>query len=315
MRVFFFLVLIGLGPSVAAQEAPPWFTDSLLHLPDDVAEAARDGKRVMLYFGQDGCPYCKQLMEVNFRQRAIADKLRTNFVALALNIWGDRELTWTDGKPMSEKQLAARLKVQYTPTLLFLDPKGQVALRVNGYYPPHRFEAVLDQLLGIQVVKVKEGANPKLNEQSFFLSSADLRRKPGGKPLAVLFETAHCAACDELHAVAFKRQEVLDQLAKFDVARFALGSRDAIRPPDGKELSVSAWARALNVGYVPTLVLFDSRGREALRMEAYFRPFHVAGSLEYVSSGAYRREPSFQRFLQGRAERLRSRGETVDLWN
>lgn len=315
MRVLFFLVLIGLGPSVAAQEVPPWFTDSLLHLPDDIAEAARDGKRVMLYFGQDGCPYCKQLMEVNFRQRAIADKLRSNFVALALNIWGDREVTWTNGKAMSEKRLAAILKVQYTPTLLFLDASGGVAARVNGYYPPQRFEAVLDQLLGIQVGKVKEEANPKLNEQAFFMNSADLRRKPGAKPLAVLFETPHCAACDELHAVAFKRQEVLDQLAKFDVTRFALASGDSIRAPDGKELSVSAWARALNVGYVPTLVLFNSRGREALRMEAYFRPFHVAGSLEYVSSGAYRREPSFQRFLQGRAERLRSRGETVDLWN
>jgi thioredoxin-related protein len=317
MRVVFFVAILMavLFPSaVRSQEPPSWFTESLLHLSDDVAEAAREGKRVMLYFGQDGCPYCKQLIEVNLRQRAIADKLRRNFVALALNIWGDREVTWTDGKPMSEKQLAAMLKVQYTPTLLFLDPKGGVALRINGYYPPHRFEAVLDQLLGIPVVKVKEEANPKLNEQSFFLTSGDLRRKPGGKPLAVLFETPHCAACDELHAVAFKRQEVLDQLARFDVARFALASADAIRAPDGKELSVTAWARALNVGYAPTLVLFDGRGREVLRMEAYFRPFHVAGSLEYVSSGAYRREPSFQRFLQGRAERLRSRGVTVVLW-
>jgi thioredoxin-related protein len=315
MRVVFFAFLISFTSIGATQEPPAWFTNSLLHLPDDVAEAAREGKRVMLYFGQDGCPYCKQLMEVNFRQRAIADKLRRSFVALALNIWGDREVTWTDGKPMSEKQLAAMLKVQFTPTLLFLDAKGGVALRVNGYYPPHRFEAVLDQLSGVKAAEVKEAANPNLNPQSFFLKSADLRRKPGGKPLAVLFETPHCAACDELHAVAFKRQEVLDQLAKFDVARFAPESGGAIRAPDGKELSVTAWARALNVGYVPTLVLFDGRGREVLRMEAYFRPFHVAGSLEYVSSGAYEHEPSLQRFLQRRAERLRSRGETVDLWN
>ncbi|HYN12842.1 MAG TPA: thioredoxin fold domain-containing protein [Burkholderiales bacterium] len=315
MRRAVFALLISISSISAAQELPAWFTESLLHLPDDVAEAARGGKRVMLYFGQDGCPYCKQLMEVNLRQRAIADKLRRNFVALALNIWGDREVTWTDGKPMSEKQLAAMLKVQYTPTLLFLDPSGGVALRVNGYYPPHRFEAVLDQLLGVPASEVKEAANANLNPQSFFLKSADLRRKSGGKPLAVLFETPHCAACDELHAVAFKRQEVLDQLAKFDVARFALNDPVEILPLGGKPTSAAAWARSLEVGYVPTLVFFDPRGREVLRMEAYFRPFHVAGALEYVSSGAYRREPSFQRFLQGRAERLRSRGETVDLWN
>jgi len=71
----------------------------------------------------------------------------------------------------------------------------------------------------------------------------------------------------------------------------------------------------MSVGEAPTLVLFDAKGQEVLRLEAYFRPFHVAGSLEYVASGAYRTEPSFQRFLQSRADRLRRSGEPVDLWN
>jgi thioredoxin-related protein len=62
-------------------------------------------------------------------------------------------------------------------------------------------------------------------------------------------------------------------------------------------------------------VLFDANGQEVLRLEAYFRPFHVAGSLEYVSSGAYRSEPSFQRFLQSKAERMRRGGERSILWN
>jgi hypothetical protein len=34
--------------------------------------------------------------------------------------------------------------VQFTPTLVFFDEKGGVALRVNGYYPPDRFLAALD---------------------------------------------------------------------------------------------------------------------------------------------------------------------------
>jgi hypothetical protein len=63
------------------------------------------------------------------------------------------------------------------------------------------------------------------------------------------------------------------------------------------------------------MVLFDGRGREAFRTEAYLRPFHLAGALDYVSSGAYAREPSFQRFLQGKVERMRHEGERVDLWN
>ena len=50
------------------------------------------------------------------------------------------------------------------------------------------------------------------------------------------------------------------------------------------------------------------------RIDAYLRPFHLESSLDYVASGAYRDEPSFQRFIQARAERIRARGATVDLW-
>src|SRR3982750_129701 len=92
---------------VKAQEAPEWFAQSLLHLPDDVAEVARQGKRVMLYFGQPGCPYCRQLMEVNFRQRPIAERMQKEFVSLELSIFGDREVTWPDGRQTAEKDLAA----------------------------------------------------------------------------------------------------------------------------------------------------------------------------------------------------------------
>lgn len=321
MRAF----LIGLtfvANASFAQEPPSWFSESLLDLREDVADAARQGKRVMLYFGQDGCPYCKRLMEVNFRQAAIATKAQRHLVALALNIWGDREVTWTDGKVTTEKRLAADLKVQFTPTLLFLDERGGVALRLNGYYPPQHFEAALDYVAG----KISyeeylerqrgEAASASLHPQPFFKPAPyDLRRPPGGRPLAVLFETPLCAQCDELHSVAFKRQEVLDQLRRFDVFRLSFSEREALTTPRGEKSNSAAWARSLGVGYVPTILLFDAHGREVVRIEAYFRPFHIAGALDYVSSGAYAREPSFQRFLQSKAERMRSRGEPVDLWN
>jgi thioredoxin-related protein len=307
----------------SAQEPPAWFADTLLFVKEDAADAAKEGKRLMLYFGQDGCPYCKQLIEVNFRQARIVDKMRKGFVAIAVNIWGDREITWTDGRAMSEKQLTAALKVQFTPTLLFLDEKGEVALRVNGYLPPERFEAALDYVSGKMEKKLPfaeykqayEKPSETLNPQSFFVKPPyDLRRKPGNKPLAVLFETPHCAGCDEMHREAFKRKEVLGRLEKFDVVRVSAFSGDVLIAPGGQQVKAAAWASSLKLTYVPTMIFFDDGGREVFRVEAYLRPFHLAGSLEYVASGAYRTEPSFQRFLQGKAERLRAEGRSVDLW-
>ena len=303
--------------TVGAQEPPAWFSESLLHLPEDVAEARANGKRVMLYFGQDGCPYCKRLMEVNFKEAAIVGKAQRHLHALALNIWGDREVTWTDGKATTEKRLAAALKVQFTPTLIFLDERGDVALRLNGYYPPRDFELALDYVaarlerdMTLRQYVEQRASAAAAKPRAFY----DLRRE-GARPLAVLFEGPACAHCDELNAVVMYRQEVRDQLRRFDLVRLGLAEGERVVTPEGREMAARRWAEILRIAYAPTMVLFDARGKEVFRTEAYLRPFHVAGALEYVSSGAYRREPSFQRFLQARAERLKRQGNPVDLWD
>jgi thioredoxin-related protein len=312
-------------PSPYAIDIPRWFAQSFLDFREDVADAARDGRRLLVYFGQDGCPYCTQLMVINFSQRAIVDKTRKHFVAIALNLWGDREVTWVDGRVMREKDLATMLDVQFTPTLLFFDERGRVVARLNGYYPPQRFEAVLDYVAGHRErtqaladylrAAVKETASPRLHDEKFFLPLPyDLRREPASKPLAVVFETPDCAACDELHREGFRRKEVLAVVSRFDVARLVPGSRTGLVTPDGRSTTAGAWARELDIIYTPTIVFFDAAGGEVFRISAYLRPFHLASSFDYVASGAYRDEPSFQRYIQGRAERMRAQGDRVDLW-
>ncbi|MGH8700613.1 MAG: thioredoxin family protein [Burkholderiales bacterium] len=316
-----------LSPSPNAIEIPAWFTETFLDLREDVRDAAKDGRRLLLYFGQDGCPYCRELMRVNFGDKALADKTRRHFHAVAINIWGDREVTWTDGRTLSEKAFAAFLKVQFTPTLLFFDEKGAVVLRLNGYYPPHKFQAALDYVSGKHEGKVafaefldqraREPASGRLHEQPFFLKpplDLDRSRRPGTRPLAVLFEQRDCAACDELHQGGFAQRDARALLGKFDVARIELFGPDRLVTPQGRTLTAEQWGRELKIAYTPTLVFFDVKGAEVFRIEAYLRPFHLASVLDYVASGAYRSEPSFQRYIQGRAEKIRAGGGHVDLW-
>jgi len=313
------------NPSPYAIDIPSWFTESFLDFRDDVRDAARDHRRLMIYFGQDGCPYCQALMTTNFSQRDIVDKMRRHFVAVALNLWGDRETTWIDGSTLPEKALARRLDVQFTPTLLFFDERGKVVVRLNGYYPPHRLEAVLDYVAGRHernmslatylARHVRDPASPRLRDEAFFMPAPhDLRRHAGGKPLAVLFETAYCGPCDELHREGLQRPSVRALLDQFDVARFALGAPTALTTPAGQATTARAWATELGVTFTPTIVFFAADGREVFRIDAYLRPFHLESSLDYVASGAYRDEPSFQRYIQARAERIRAGGATVDLW-
>ena len=326
------LAVLGLACGTAlAQQAsphaidiPPWFAATFLDFREDIDEAARDGKRLLVYYGQDGCPYCTKLMVANFSQRGIVDKTRKHFVPIALNLWGDREVKWLDGRTLSEKDLGRFLEVQFTPTILIFDESGKVIVRLDGYYPPQRFEAVLDyaaEKLEKRVTlaehlrrAVKEKANPKLNEQPFLLKAPYDLRRVGGRSLAVIFETVDCAACDEMHREALRRKDVLAQVKRVDVARFGLGAATPLVTPEGRTIEAGRWARELGITYTPSVVFFDANGAEVFRISAYLRPFHLASSFAYVAEAGYRSEPSFQRWLQARAETMRARGERVELW-
>lgn len=123
---------------------PEWFKVSFMELEEDVAEAAAEGKRLMILFHQDGCPYCNAFIEKNLAQKDIEDTLKEKFDVIEINMWGDREVVSIDGKTFTEKEFAQALSVQFTPTVLFLTEQGELSLRLNGYYGPDRFRHVLD---------------------------------------------------------------------------------------------------------------------------------------------------------------------------
>ena len=306
-------------------DKPEWFKQSFLDIRDDLAEAAAGGRRLLLYFYQDGCPYCAKLLNDNFGDRALADKTRRGFDVIAINLWGDRAVTGLDGTETSEKAFAAGLRVQYTPTLLFLDEAGGVVLRVNGYFAPRKLDIALDFVAGrherqrsfrdYYAARAPAPASAVLNVLAGTLPEplrlAD--RGDSGRPLLVMFEQGKCRECDELHRETLSRSEVAYALTNLDVAQVDLWSNDRVQTPDGREMVMRDWIAELGIQHAPSLVFFDPEGSEVFRAEAYLRSFHVHGAIDYVVTGAYRRQPSFQRFLQHRTELLGERGFTVDL--
>jgi len=169
----------------------------------------------MIYFGQNGCPYCKLLMQTTFTRRASStrrsalwSRLRSTCGEIASDL-GRRQEDDREG-------IGPRTGVQFTPTLLFLNEKSEVIVRLNGYQPPHRMDATLDYVSQRLETKrsypeymdkaAQEPAKAELNEQPFFLKPPyRLQRTPASKPLLVLIERTHCASCDELHRDAFTR--------------------------------------------------------------------------------------------------------------
>ena len=89
---------------------PAWFKNSFLDIREDVAEAAQADKRVILYFYQDGCPYCAKLLQDNFGDRDISATAREHFDVVAINLWGDREVTDTDGERDHREGIRSRAR-------------------------------------------------------------------------------------------------------------------------------------------------------------------------------------------------------------
>lgn len=305
---------------------PTWFKDSFLDFNDDVKEAAASGKRIMILFHQDSCPYCNALVERNLSQKDIEEKVRKHFEVVAINMWGDREVMTVEGKAFTEKNFAASLKVQFTPTILFFNEGGKVVLRINGYLPPDKFTHALDyvaqkkenelsynEYVARQAPKTASG---ELNKQPFFAPPPhDLKAKlDNKKPLAVFFEQKQCPNCDILHGKVLVNVETRNIVNNFTCVQLDMWSDEKIVTPDGKNTTVREWARKLDVKYAPSIVLFDREGQEVIRSEAFFKTFHTQGIFDYVLSQAYKEQPSFQRYLSDRAEHLREKGIDVNIW-
>jgi len=307
-----------------SEEKPDWFKVSFLNLFEDIEEAAENDKRVMLFFYQDGCPYCKKLLEDNFGQRKISDKTQKYFDVIAINIWGDREVTLGD-EIVTEKKFSEALKVQYTPTLIVFNKDRKPVFRANGYYSPEKFDVVLDYVgqkmepqLAFQDYLAKVSPQPatgKLySEIATVKTPHDLSKAlVKGKHLLVFFEQKQCVECDELHKDVLSRPESVAELKKLDISFLDMWSNEKLIAPNGEATTARKWAKTLAINYAPSMVYFNDNGEEVFRSDAYLRNFHIQSAMDYVSSGSYKKQTNFQRFIEERAEKIRDRGVTVDL--
>ncbi len=306
-------------------EKPSWFKESFLEFEEDVAEATEQGKRVMLYFHQNGCPYCVRLVEENFTDPEIKSYIQQHFDGISLNMWGDREVVSVGGKSFTEKTLSAALKVQFTPTLLFLNEQGKVILRLNGYQSPEKFRKALSYVAQKQehhlgftqyMLKATTNSDQQLIEEDFFLAETDLQAiiKRSTKPLALYFESADCADCKTLHEKVLSDKPTRALVKEMDNVLLNVNSEAQIITADGQKMSHRELAQKLMINYTPSIVLLDDQGVEVHRMEGFFKTFHVQSSLAYVLDGGYNRQPSFQRYISERADKIREKGYDVDIW-
>jgi thioredoxin-related protein len=300
------------APLENAARYPAWFRLSFLNLEEDLREAAAFKKRgLIVYFGQEYCPYCKALLEGNFGRSDIARYTRTYFDVVAIDIQGHKTVTDLQGREMSEQAYAAREKVNFTPTLIFYDVEGREALRLQGYYPPYKFRAALEFVADGYYREESfrdylQRANPPLafdleglNQEEFFQSppyALNRSRLQADMPLVVFFEQGDCHACDVLHTAPLQNEKIRQLLGRFESVQLDIGSDTPVITPTGVRTTSRQWADTLDLFYTPTLMFFDRQGNEIVRVDSVVGFYRLRKVLEYVLSGAIDEGVPLQQF-------------------
>ena len=297
---------------------PEWFELSFLDFREDLERALERGKKgLAIYFGMDHCPYCEAMIERNLAEPDIRQYFSEHFDVIALDVQGSREVVTLDGETMSERTFAVQRRLNFTPAFTFFDADGNEIHRIRGYYPPYRFRAALEYVIDrhdreSSFREYLERADPPpkfetddINHQEFFQSPPhmlDRSRVAAQRPLVVFFERRACHACDVLHSEPLNDPTVLNQMQLFDAVQLDLAAETPVITPDGQRTTVRAWGEQLNIHWAPTMVFFDEKGREIIRIDSVVALNRLRNVMEYVLTRAYEEFPTFERWraAQGR---------------
>ena len=323
LNSIFLLILLGIATNASSNPAndpavnderlteaislPDWFKVSFLDIQEDINEANSGRRGLIIYFGQSYCPYCKAHLTNNWGRKDIVSYTRANFDVIAINTRGNSPVTDLDGKTFSEKMFAAKYKANFTPTVLFFDDAGKPALKLTGYRKPYQFRAALEYVADKHHRKEifrnylarAEGAESfgqdTLNESIVFSPAPyNLVELKKTSPLVVFFEERRCHSCDILHAGPLNRVAILKHLNRMNSIQLDMWSSTPVITPNGKKTTAKKWADDLALDYAPTLIFYDESGTEIIRVESVVGFYRLNNVLRYISSRAYRDQPSFQ---------------------
>lgn len=100
---------------------PEWLRETFKDLSEDAAEAATEGKRLLVLVEQRGCSYCRDMHESTFTDPRVKEMLEEHYFPVQINLHGDLEVIDLDGEALTEKSATRKWGVLFTPTMVLLD--------------------------------------------------------------------------------------------------------------------------------------------------------------------------------------------------
>ena len=112
--------------------------DSLQTLQKKLHEAQQARKMAILFFSNDFCGSCKKYKAITFKDPAVRDILRKEYVALHINM--------TDKSDKKRQEIRKKFHIFGPPTFIFFNREGEEIKenRIYGYQTPEEFYDMLE---------------------------------------------------------------------------------------------------------------------------------------------------------------------------
>ncbi len=143
------------------------------NLQADGASSTQRGVPIMLVFSAPDCRYCR-LLDKDFLKPMLISGDYTNKVLIRkVMINNDATLVDFAGKRVAADKLAKHYHVQVTPTVLFLDAKGQqLAPAMVGVSSPDYYGSYLDQSIAAALKRLHAEHRPATANRHTKLTAA-----------------------------------------------------------------------------------------------------------------------------------------------
>jgi thioredoxin-related protein len=249
-----------------------------------------------------------------FQKEPLKSFMQEHFDSIEINVRGDREIAMTEEITTTEGVLAEYLKIQGTPTIILLNSKNQVVLRLAGYRSTRALQQAFNYVAekayletsfsdykrtNMQYGQYRFIADPLIETVTDFSSIRE--------PVALLVEDDDCDDCATFHNKLISRAEIREQLEQYRFIRIDGKSEELITDFNGRRISPRDWAAELKMDYRPGIVLFDE-GKEVARVASLLFPFHFEHLLRYGLNKNYLKYNRYGELMRARQEELFAQG-------
>ena len=129
------------------------YSEILPYLKDNALIESDGSKGVLLMFGSNNCKYCDKLKEEIVRSKMLQELLKNNFCSYYINT-SYKKVHRFFSKNLDTQGLGRFYAIRSTPTLIFLNPQGEMIFEIVGFMGGKKLELALEYI----------SQNPNLSE-------------------------------------------------------------------------------------------------------------------------------------------------------